>query len=535
MADIQLPHRGGGASQSRPVKVPDAGDVPAARVAPDPGVRVPRGAFGVDIGNSLEKVASGLEALQTAHDRQQKQFDATETGQAQLAIERDETEKLQQRQVTEDTAHPDFLANTDKSVKASTEAAVAALNKKGVSQSAQDDFRLRVGSFANGLSRSAGQISLAAGEAKAVATLDAETNVLSAQAQRDPDMLATVLANGRSKLDPFRSSMTPQQETAAQVKRDENIILGSIQGMANAGRFNEANVLLASGTYDAQLDRVARTKAQAMIDTARAERDRISEKNERLAEKRLKAEGDQGLKDFTATVAGGSLPTAQDVDRLRRNPGVSPAEYKGITDALQSKADHDNEDFMLRITPRLDSEDVVAEIGHAAREHIITTKTALSLMEKNRTQRKDDQPASPFQSGKKFLSVALDPGQIGNDPTIRQPLAIAQANAVGDYETWAEANKNIDRPTALAKARELTEQYQNVAFSQMRLALPRPRGYTGDKSSVTVKEIDAARTAIIADLDAKVLSQTEAGRQLEQLETWERVIAKTPTSAAKPK
>ena len=538
MADIYLPQRSQGGGGRRPrINLPDAGDVRQVQVQPDPGVRVPAGAFGGGIGAAGDALGdAGLRlarATQIELERQQKQYDATRTGETELGFDKVSMEGFSTWQVQDDPSNPEALTRLEKSL-AGQEAEHLAKLDKGVSEFARESLTLKLRSKSQGVLDAARRVSLKAGDDAALAVIDQKTNQQSAQAQRDPAYLDTLLKDGDEELKKFAGTMTPQSETKAKVERRANTILGAIQGMANSGRFTEATTLLASGKYDADLDRVARTKAQAMVESARAERDRAQEKNERQTDKRLKLEGDQGLKDFYAIVGGGELPTSADVDRLRRNPGVSPGEYKGVVDALKSTAEKDDDALMLGWSPRMDSEDLTAEISLAAREHRITTKTALAQIDKNRTARKDDQPASPFKSGREHVSVSLDPGQLGGDPTIRQPLAIARSNALADFDTFIEANPKIDRPAALNKAREIVQSYQNVAFDQMRLALPRPRGFTGDKQSIKQPDIDAARAALVADLDAGRLSQIEAGRQLEQLETWERVIAKiTPPKPPK--
>ena len=250
---------------------------------------------------------------------------------------------------------------------------------------------------------------------------------------------------------------------------------------------------------------------------ARVEADR----QDRLAAKRINEEADQALKDFYSK----PNPTMADVEALRRNSGIKPAEYKSALKAVaEDGADEDNADFIATVMPRLADEDLTRDLTRGLETGKLKTETYRTLVNQNRAALKDSRPDSPYRSGRNFLSVALDPGQLGGDGTVRQPLAIARASALADYDAFAEANPQMSRQGSMEKARELMEQYQNVAFDRMTLALPRPRGFFGSKREVTVDIVNAARQNLRDRIRAGELSGSEAAREIQSLDLWESVL-----------
>lgn len=266
-------------------------------------------------------------------------------------------------------------------------------------------------------------------------------------------------------------------------------------------------------------------KRQQMLDTTLRTLSVLEERDQRRAEKALKDAGDQAEKDLDAMAVDGTL-TRDAIER--RKSLLSPTAYKSALKALDPKqADvKDDRDAVLRLEPILDSPEAPALIDQSYQVGELSTTTYRSMREKVRTFQKDDQPDSPYRSGRKFLTTALDPGQIGPDPMMRQPLAIAQARALADFDAWSEANPKITRVQAMTKADELMRAWQTVGFSDMRLALPRPRGFTGNKADVTGADVAAARAAVVGALDRGEISNDQAKLELDPLDVWDRVLAK---------
>lgn len=274
------------------------------------------------------------------------------------------------------------------------------------------------------------------------------------------------------------------------------------------------------------------TRAGTLID--RAERRAIAQedRNLRRAEHALMLEGRAAAKELWGLHSPDPTRNQLTLDAVEaRKRELDPGEYKALRRAAQGEAVIDNPESLIRLQPLLDKPGGPAAVDAAMANGELTPTTYLALRNRSVTLNADDKPQSPYKAGRTFIEKALDPGQLGGDPTMRQALAIAQQRAINDYDTWAERNPGVDRPAAIGYATKLQEQYQNVAFEQMKIALPRPAGYQGSKAGVTAEVVTQARAEIARQLEAKQIGQAEASRQFEILESWEVVLAKAAAQA----
>ena len=261
---------------------------------------------------------------------------------------------------------------------------------------------------------------------------------------------------------------------------------------------------------------------------ASAEADRA----ERRADAVLAKQGDDAAKELSAMMADGTLTRAE-VDKRKR--GLSPSEYRVFLKALEPDADKLTDDpaEVLRLEPMLDRSDAGIELDKAFAGGRLKIETYRSMRERHRSYRADDVPFSPRRAGRDLLTVSLDPGQLGSESMIRQPLAIAQAEALVDFDAWVEASPKATRAEAVEKAREIRERYQNVAFDRMKIAMPKPYGFLGSKEQVTIDAVAGAKQRVLADLDAGRLSREAVAHELQRLDDWERALARAP-GPAKP-
>lgn len=293
---------------------------------------------------------------------------------------------------------------------------------------------------------------------------------------------------------------------------------------------------LADPTNLPNLDPLDRTKLQERAGTLvdRAERRAIAteDRNQRRAEHDLKLQGDAAAKDLWSLHSPDPSRNRLTLDAIdQRKRELDPSEYRALRRAAMGEAVIDHAPTVTRLEPLLDQPGILQQLDAAMDNGELTIPTYRDMRRRAQQLQADDKPNSPYKSGRGFLEKALDPGQFGDDKFARQAQSLAQQRALADFDTWAEANPGVDRPAAMAHAQRLQEQYQNVAYNQMRITLPRPEGYTGAKDAVTQATIDQARALIADQLTSKSISNAEAARKFQSLENWEAILGRAPKPA----
>lgn len=273
------------------------------------------------------------------------------------------------------------------------------------------------------------------------------------------------------------------------------------------------------------LDFLPADKRVALYDQSLRSVVALDERAQKQAEKALAEARDGANKDLADIQSAGRLDTEA---VQRRRSVLSSEQYQSWLKAVDPKvADiKDNRETVAALEPMLDSPDAGSLIQREYQLGNLSTPTYVRMVEKNRSLLKDDMPDSPRKSARSFLSDALDPGQLGGDSMMQQPLRIARQRALADLDTWVEANPKVSRVQAMQKADEILTQYQTVGFGEMRLSLPRPRGFTGNKQDVKDSDVQAARAGIVAQIDAGTMMKDQAARELDALDVWDKVIAK---------
>lgn len=289
---------------------------------------------------------------------------------------------------------------------------------------------------------------------------------------------------------------------------------------------------LADPRYAPNMDPVQRekaaTRAASIVD--RIERRKIAdeEKNERRADRMITEQGKVVSKELWSMWdpnPNKSRLTEEGVERYKSFLPVD--EYKSLRRAAlgENREVKDDRDTVGRLEPILSQPGAPKQVDQAYNMGLLSDGTYRSMRTKAENLQTSNGPAKPYVAGRDYLSQALDPGQMGSDTFVRQALSLARVQALADFDTQVEQNPGIGRAEAVNMAQGLYRQYQNVAFDNMRIALPRPSGYEGSKADVKVEDVNAARRKVQADIDSKRISVEQAEQQLRQLETWEQIIA----------
>jgi len=279
MAGITLPSRtGSGAGRRRRgIQLPGVDDVQQVRQTDDPGVRVPQGAFGgsdlsvagAGIGSFADSMRVASEKAKKEAERQQREFEATKSTEALLAFEDETSKEYQRRQTEDDPSRPGFMPDFEADLGKRSEAAIAKLPPE-VSEEARQRLRLRLTDTSQGYVRSAGALSVQAGEGKALTAIEKQINTRSAQAARDPDLVEALLTVLEGDLEPFAGALRPGAEEKAHGTGRSSIILSSVAGFVEQNRYGDAEAMLASGKYDADLNPADRDRAMADIKRGKA-------------------------------------------------------------------------------------------------------------------------------------------------------------------------------------------------------------------------------------------------------------------------
>lgn len=318
----------GTGGRRRGIRLATAGDVPQVRIASDPGLRVPdfaRFAGGLgDIGAGLSDLGAGL---QRAAEKQQKRHDFNKTTKGLLDLEDRAMDLFLESQRKDDSGQapinqPGFLKDFEGQLKALGEKAAAGLD--GVSEESVEKFTLDVQQTLQGIGDSAGRLALQASNEEAEENVDRIISRASAQSERDPDFVDSILAQVKDRL----GEENP--------KARQDIILASIRGLVRAERFLDAKLLLDSGKYDDDLTRAQRASAEAMIESGERQAVADAEKAERDVEKALKEARGIRAAEITDGVIEGTVKDA-DLDAALENREIDGKQFIAARKLLKAQ------------------------------------------------------------------------------------------------------------------------------------------------------------------------------------------------------
>ena len=224
----------------------------------------------------------------------------------------------------------------------------------------------------------------------------------------------------------------------------------------------------------------------------------------------------------------GQMPTRAHLDRFR--DFLSPGEYRAAIQAMRNPSERDAPAVVAELQGAVHSlpqDQFRARAADAMGRGELRVETFRSMVQQNEAARRDDQPASAFRSGRTFVADGLDPGNVVGGEFIRGPLATARQNALADFDRWFEQNPSATREQAVTRAQELVARYQQGAQTQSRQALPRPFGFTGNRSEITQQTVQQAAQAVLAARSSGRLSAADAEREQQILDAW---LSLTPTA-----
>jgi hypothetical protein len=158
------------------------------------------------------------------------------------------------------------------------------------------------------------------------------------------------------------------------------------------------------------------------------------------------------------------------------------------------------------------------------RDGKLKTETFRTMVNQNRSARKDDMPKSPYKTGYEFIDKTLNPG-LFSDPTANAIARAAQANALAEYDVWSRANPNAGYGPTMEEAQNIIRRTQIMPFSEIRLSLGRSR-YFADKmpQQVTIDDVKKADAQLRQDILSGNLTPEQQAFEARRLNDWTRTI-----------
>jgi len=284
------------------------------------------------------------------------------------------------------------------------------------------------------------------------------------------------------------------------------------------------------------LDEVKRAQlldmATRRVDSLRSDRIAAAALADRAADKQLTKDGEAAAKRIDALMADGTL-TRDTLDSLRET--LPKSDYKDALAWLNNPdaARANNPVAIEELEDKLGKPDFAAANREAFRRHDITEATYRSYNTQNRTMLNADAPELPKKAGKDLIRQTLDPsGLLSGDEG--QIAKVGMANALNEYEAWAEAHPQATRAEANAEAQATIARYQVLNYQKMELATGLPKYATGvTKSTLKPADLDAAEDATLQALDRKELTPAQAQQELRKIQSWRGILQSKPPAQSK--
>jgi hypothetical protein len=269
------------------------------------------------------------------------------------------------------------------------------------------------------------------------------------------------------------------------------------------------------------------------IDKAAIDRAKLENEARKAADAESKKQGEDMLKEaFTRADPNrpeGTPPLTREFVESAR-PYISPSEYKGLLSALappepDKVADHP--DAILDLAgkvDRADPDEFIKDASAYVRDGKLKTETFRTMVNQNRSARKDDMPKSPYKTGYEFIDKTLNPG-LFSDPTANAIARAAQANALAEYDVWSRANPNAGYGPTMEEAQNIIRRTQIMPFSEIRLSLGRSR-YFADKmpQQVTIDDVKKADAQLRQDILSGNLTPEQQAFEARRLNDWTHTI-----------
>lgn len=519
MAD-QLPSRrtrGEPARRGGVTLPPTRDNIPSVTPQRDPGLTVPVDAFGVGAGEAL---ASGASALEQSFLRTKKAKDAAELAAAQNGSAAEIAELVASFDMRTD--YENFADDYDKATTGIYKKYDGALTNETNRATFKTDFeyqarlkRIQVRAQRN--KRFKDQTS-----ASAVTQLEDLANKAAAN-PLERDDYASKAADLAAEM--VEASVWDAERGVTELKGyRNNVALADVRAAIRTDPHKALQDLLLDDTFpdlaaeQRQIWIQRAVEASEAADRKAAAADRLAEREKDKAQTRVEK---ATAKDGYQLWAAGNL----DMDWLDANeqklaPGVFNDLIKRVT--TEAAEGVDDRDVIIALHERIrDGEDVFDAALDELNAGNLTQETFGKIMSRSDAYRNKTRPASPYKRASGYLTQALKPSEINDNPEGR----LAYAEATADLNDWFDDNPNASVDDAMKQARTIADSYRIIDKTVFGLPVrPWMTFKRFDKAADQLNAIEADEEAALRAFQTGDITKEEFNSRAFDLKRWREAL-----------
>lgn len=262
-------------------------------------------------------------------------------------------------------------------------------------------------------------------------------------------------------------------------------------------------------------------RAERRADAQERERVRRIEKNERDADKHLKAESAEVEKTGYELESNGQL-TREWLNANRNS--LDTTAYKYFANALEPGRENikDSSQTINTLTGDMYSgKDITQDLLRAHKDGLIKNETFRSMMDKNGSMQRQGGPKSEFDRSRSYIHGALQPGPFDKDFT---NSSARMADALDMFDRFVSEKKRTDEEIE-AYGKSVVQRFKSTLMAENRLSLPRPfNAGSVTNQAIKAEDLDNAEAEILNAVEAGTMTEKEAAREAKVLSEWRTVI-----------
>lgn len=262
-------------------------------------------------------------------------------------------------------------------------------------------------------------------------------------------------------------------------------------------------------------------RAERRADAQERERVRRIEKNERDADKHLKAESAEVEKTGYELESNGQL-TREWLNANRNS--LDTTAYKYFANALEPGRENikDSSQTINTLTGDMYSgKDITQDLLRAHKDGLIKNETFRSMMDKNGSMQRQGGPKSEFDRSRSYIHGALQPGPFDKDFT---NSSARMADALDMFDRFVSEKKRTDEEIE-SYGKSVVQRFKSDLSAQNRLSLPKPFASGSiTNQAVTMEDLDKAEEELVTAADLGTLTDKQAARESKIISEWRTVI-----------